>query len=200
MQREGFVLALTIRLNFTLPRHIIESIKLLQQYNDTKELDEEENEVNELKRKKHRENFEKYDNFLARHKNPINLLEPIYLNTIKETLFFMDGDKYRLIAFCVMSNHVHILLKPLKLNEKSYHPLSTIIFSFKRHTSGAFTELPHYVQPFWQEEYYDHVIRNEKDYFNQLNYILNNPVKAGLVEDYNDWPGVYVMNLDDIFL
>ena len=45
---------------------------------------------------------------------------------------------------------------------------------------------------FWQHESYDHVVRNEKEFERILAYIVNNPVKAGLVADWQDWPYTYM--------
>jgi hypothetical protein len=41
---------------------------------------------------------------------------------------------------------------------------------------------------FWHHESYDHYIRNEDELYKIINYILNNPVKAGLIGDYREWP------------
>jgi len=39
----------------------------------------------------------------------------------------------------------------------------------------------------WQERYYEHTIRDEKDYLEICNYIKHNPVKHGYTEDIKDW-------------
>ncbi|MFQ5639421.1 MAG: hypothetical protein ACE5IR_15660, partial [bacterium] len=48
-------------------------------------------------------------------------------------------------------------------------------------------KLLHREGQFWYHENYDHYIRDEREFRNVNHYILNNPVKAGLVEDYRDW-------------
>jgi REP element-mobilizing transposase RayT len=45
---------------------------------------------------------------------------------------------------------------------------------------------------FWQHESYDHVVRNEKEFTRIVAYIANNPVKAGLIEDWQAWPYTYI--------
>jgi REP element-mobilizing transposase RayT len=45
---------------------------------------------------------------------------------------------------------------------------------------------------FWQHESYDHVIRNEKEFERIVTYIIENPVKAGLVEEWQQWPYTYI--------
>ncbi len=45
---------------------------------------------------------------------------------------------------------------------------------------------------FWQHESYDHVVRNENEFMRILEYIANNPVKAGLVKNWQDWAYTYI--------
>jgi REP element-mobilizing transposase RayT len=44
----------------------------------------------------------------------------------------------------------------------------------------------------WQSESYDHIVRDEDEFYRIINYIINNPVKAGLVENWQDWPHTYI--------
>ncbi len=45
---------------------------------------------------------------------------------------------------------------------------------------------------FWQNESYDHIIRNSAEYRNVINYVINNPVKAGLIDDASNWKWTYI--------
>jgi REP element-mobilizing transposase RayT len=47
------------------------------------------------------------------------------------------------------------------------------------------------VGPFWQDESYDRVIRNNEEYIRTVNYVLENPVKARLVSRWEDWKWTY---------
>ena len=51
----------------------------------------------------------------------------------------------------------------------------------------------------WQKDYYDHITRNDEDIRNQIKYILNNPVRAGLIENWEEYPykGSTIYNLDE---
>lgn len=44
---------------------------------------------------------------------------------------------------------------------------------------------------FWQREYFDRLIRDQNDLAQKVKYVLNNPVKAGLVERWNEYPFSY---------
>lgn len=82
---------------------------------------------------------------------------------------------YRLHAWAIMPNHVHILISPLK-------PVSELTRVIKSASSRvANTVLNRRGQPFWQPESYDHWVRTEHELRNIANYIEDNPLRAGLV-------------------
>lgn len=89
---------------------------------------------------------------------------------------------YRLSAYVVMSNHVHILIWPKAL-------LYRITKSIKGYTARECNKLlARTGETFWQEESFDHSVRNEDSFYRIKRYIERNPVKAGLVKDPEDWP------------
>ncbi|HEY1204816.1 MAG: transposase [Bryobacteraceae bacterium] len=89
---------------------------------------------------------------------------------------------YRLAAFVVMSNHVHVLLEPAA-------PVARITQWIKGTTAREANRILGRVgQPFWQHESYDHWARNEKEFQQIVRYIEFNPVAAGLVDGMEDWP------------
>ena len=92
-----------------------------------------------------------------------------------------DSDRYRLFAWCVMPNHVHTVIQPLDRNE-----LPQILHSWKSFTASSANRLLNRSGPFWQVEYYDHMIRDEDDLNHAVEYVLGNPSKAGL----RDWKWV----------
>ena len=86
-----------------------------------------------------------------------------------------------------MPNHVHILIKPILKSEGKPYPLFPIMQKHKSYTAVETNKILNRSGKFWQRGYYDHYLRDEKEYFNIIRYILNNPVKAGFVEKYEDW-------------
>jgi REP-associated tyrosine transposase len=44
---------------------------------------------------------------------------------------------------------------------------------------------------FWEKESYDHVVRDDREFDRVVKNVLNNPVKAGLVKDWKQWPWSY---------
>ena len=100
------------------------------------------------------------------------------LEYLKE--FFISKDKsfYDLIAFCVIPNHVHILFKQ---NDE----LKKIMKVLKGSTSFHINKMLERKGTFWEENYYDKVIRDEAHFHTVYEYIKNNPIKAEL-EDYKE--------------
>ena len=105
---------------------------------------------------------------------------------MEETLLRFDSERYDLIAWCIMPNHVHVLIKT-KAN------LSKIVQSWKSYV-GKYAlknkekfDLATNQKEFWLREYWDRYIRDENHLLNTINYIHQNPVKAKLCERRVDW-------------
>ena len=69
--------------------------------------------------------------------------------------------------------------------------MSAIMQSLKGRTARQVNLLLGRSGDFWQHENYDHVVRDEAERQRIVTYILNNPVKANLVEHWQDWPWTY---------
>jgi REP element-mobilizing transposase RayT len=102
---------------------------------------------------------------------------------VEGALLHFDGQRYRLAAWVVMPNHVHLLLTP-----QSGSTLSSIMHSLKSYTAGEANKLLRRQGALWQEEYFDRYIRDAKHYAQTVAYIEANPVKAGLCLLPEDWP------------
>ncbi len=81
-------------------------------------------------------------------------------------------------CFVVMSDHLHMIVV---LNKTKSYSLSKIIQAFKSLVARKFKENLGVKDKFWQRGFYDHIIRNEKDYLEKKRYILNNPLKEELL-------------------
>ncbi len=101
---------------------------------------------------------------------------------VAEAIAFFDGDRYRLLAWCVMPNHVHAVLQPLP-----GHELPAILHTWKSFTAKQINRAVANNGQLCEAEYYDHLIRGERDLQSQINYVLGNPRRAGL-EDWK-WVG-----------
>ncbi len=70
--------------------------------------------------------------------------------------------------------------------------VSNMLGSLKKYTARRINKMLHRSGPFWQNESYDHVIRNDRELERAIWYVLNNPVKAHLVDSWEKWPWTYV--------
>jgi putative transposase len=102
---------------------------------------------------------------------------------VEDALLKFDGARYRLCSWTIMPNHVHVLFEVLP----SYS-LGTIVSSWKRYTARQANLLLKRSGAFWQVDYWDRFIRDERHFHVTLDYIDQNPVKAGLVDLPHDWP------------
>ena len=101
---------------------------------------------------------------------------------VEDALFHFDGVRYRLLAWVVMPNHVHVLIET-----RPGFPLADIIHSWKSYTAKQANQTLERVGAFWMPDYFDRYIRDEQHLVAVTNYIEQNPVKAGLVRSAGDW-------------
>lgn len=95
-------------------------------------------------------------------------------------LQYFESSRYELFAYVVMDDHVHVLLKSL-----ANHQIERIVHSWKSFTAHKFQKERGRKPPIWQEEYFDRIIRDEREFLDKAHYILNNPLKRWAeVEDY----------------
>jgi putative transposase len=108
--------------------------------------------------------------------------EPI-ARLVEDAFLAFDGVRYRLHAWTIMPNHVHVLFTVLP-----NAPLGKAVGSWKRFTARRANEQIRRSGPFWQTEYWDRFIRNDVHFAATVDYIDQNPVKAGLVSEARFWP------------
>ena len=128
--------------------------------------------------------------------SPQWLVEENIAEVVEQSLLWGNRKRYDLFSYCIMPNHVHVLLRPLKIEETNkYFSLKDIMNNHKRFTAREANKILNRNGDFWFREFYDHYIRNEKEYRNVLRYIYYNPVKAGLVQEPEDWKFNKIMEL-----
>jgi REP element-mobilizing transposase RayT len=96
-----------------------------------------------------------------------------------------DGKHYLLHAAVILSDHVHLLIQP---NEGM--KLSAIMKGLKGVTARKINLMRRARGSVWQDESYDRIVRHYDEFMEKLNYMLMNPVKAGLTDDpwrYKAW-------------
>jgi REP element-mobilizing transposase RayT len=97
------------------------------------------------------------------------------------------GKRIDLQAAVVMPDHVHLLLTPLTDDQGWPHPLPSILKLIKGVSARSVNKLMGTQGPVWQEESFEHTVRNHESFKDKLEYIRQNPVRRGLgakPEDY----------------
>jgi REP element-mobilizing transposase RayT len=139
------------------------------------------------------------------------LQKPEVARMAEETLLFFDGDRYRLLSWVVMPNHVHVLFQPI-----GGWSMAKIVESWKKHTAKRINDYRRSTEGkslgatqesggpradvatqesggpraerIWHREYWDRFIRDDNHLYHVIDYIQQNPVKAGLARLAEDWP------------
>lgn len=110
------------------------------------------------------------------------LKQPAVAELVENALKHFDGERYQLFAYAIAPNHVHALIKPLM-----GHTLTGILHSWKSFTAHEINKSLERKGDVWQDESYDHILRDIDDYINQRDYILAHTTrrKFGLRLDEN---------------
>jgi REP element-mobilizing transposase RayT len=201
---------LTFRLAGSLPAAVVERLR--------SDLEEEKRHLVSIQNSKRRnaefgrlyqEYFERFDGLLDSDKSgPQWLAQPLVAEVVAEAIRYRDGKAFDVNAYCIMPNHVHMIValgkggfscspladKRVDMNadpsEKEL-PLFRILQSLKRHAARKSNLILGRQGPFWQPESYDHVIRDGAELERMLWYVLYNPVKAKLADSWKVWPWTY---------
>jgi REP element-mobilizing transposase RayT len=140
--------------------------------------------------------FGRFDNWLDRciGESPRWLLQEKVARIVVGSIHELDGKRYTLMAACIMPNHVHLLIDTQGIEVSAAHqgatagyPLADTLKQLKGRTARFANQALGRTGAFWQHESYDHVVRNAQELERIHWYILNNPVKAGLVFRWHDW-------------
>ena len=110
------------------------------------------------------------------------LSEPEAAVIVEDALLYGDGSRYRLLAWVVMPNHVHVLFEILEGMS-----LPRIVQAWKGYTAKQINALRGRHGALWNKDYFDRYVRDARHLGNATRYVHWNPVKAGLVERPEDW-------------
>ncbi|MGH7491515.1 MAG: transposase [bacterium] len=194
---------ITFRLAGSLPVAVLQRLR-----------QERENGLQQLRKKYSGEEFdrEKYkleklhfvrmDEWLDRASTgPHWLKDERIARIVVERVHDLDGKKYVLIAYCIMPNHAHLSFDTSGYNQASAtnvagktkdYPVGDTLRLLKGSTSRFCNLELNRTGAFWQRESYDHYVRDEEELHRIIGYIVNNPVKARLVKNWQDWKFTYL--------
>lgn len=179
-QPSGATLFITFRLAGSLPKDV-----MLRLEEETRHKEAEINLLSDPKAQQQafilaqKQLFSKWDAALDSAKQSARwLANPEVANMLCEALHYRDQRVFSLDAYCVMPNHVHLVCTPF-VNQESTVPISEIMHSLKGYTGHQANKILGRQGQFWQHESFDHVIRDSDEYLKIVNYVLENPARAG---------------------
>ena len=106
------------------------------------------------------------------------LRQPKVATLVLGALRFFEGERYELLGWVLLPNHVHVLVRPF-----DDHALEDVMHSWKSYTANRANEMLGRSGPFWQREYFDHIVRSDEDLMRFAGYLRKNPGRSGL----RDW-------------
>ena len=145
-----------------------------------------------LRDKEQRKLFAKWDDALHKNKTgPFWLKDERIVQIVTDSILYHDGDWFDVLAYCIMPNHTHLVLTPYESSDTTDYSLTKIMHNIKRNSANHANKILGRTGSFWQHENYDHFARDEKELERIIKYVLYNPVKAGLTDDWSKWKWTY---------
>lgn len=158
--------------------------------------------MNQIKEKKHRLPSELYIGFVnvaftVCMMNRTRVFKnPVLITQFTETLITEAANhNCDTLIYLFMPDHLHAILRGTTENAEPLKAMN----KFKQKTGYWFSR--NLTQAQWQKNYYDHLIRNEESVLKQVRYIMDNPVRGGLVTNWIEYPfkGSTIYNLNTEF-
>jgi menaquinone-specific isochorismate synthase len=186
-EKEGATYFITFRLADSLPKSVLDRIeserqaiiKTANQLHRALSVDE--------RRKIQRLSTPVIEQFLDNGAGLCHLRNPVIAEEMANTLRHFDQSRYRLFAWCVMPNHVHVVVRTFPGGT-----LKAVMHSWKSFSAKRANKILGAHGAFWQREYYDHLIRGEEEFGRAVRYVAENPAKANL----KHWRWVWVRGRD----
>jgi REP element-mobilizing transposase RayT len=180
-EKESGLYFLTFRLADSLPQHVLDRIVernrilLAAKRCGASLLPEQKVRMSEY-------SVRKIEEYSDRGTGGCILRHPPIAAAMADALRYGHGKRYRLLAWCIMPNHVHVVCRMFP-----GFNLGEVVKSWKGYSARAANRILCRTGTVWQREYYDRLIRKEGEFDRAVEYVLSNPERAGL----RNWPWVW---------
>lgn len=193
IQPPGAAFLVNFRLTGSLPIEVVEQLRAEAENLEKRLLAiKDPKEKVSLCDKEQRKLFGKWDDALHKSQTgPFWLKDDQIAQIVADSMLYHDGTWFDVLAYCIMPNHVHLVLIPYESSDNADYSLTKIMHNIKRNSANHANKILGRTGAFWQHESYDHFARNEKELERIIKYVINNPVKAGLVDDWRSWKWTY---------
>jgi putative transposase len=135
-----------------------------------------------LKIEDNREKRTKLEEYLDRGVGECHLRDPHIAKIAEDAMLYFHNERYEMIAWCVMPNHVHVLVHVWDW------PLAKMLQNWKSITAVKINRILNRSGEFWQREYWETFMQSEEQERAAIRYIESNPVKAKLCQVAKEWP------------
>ena len=186
IQPIGETFFVTARLNGSLPRakeqQLTEAFEFHKQQLATIHSNQASDSLSALQQ----QYFADFDELVEKtDAGPHWLLSDEIASVVSQAFHFWDNNAYELIAFCIMSNHFHVVFRLCEYDSVGKPvSLDRIMHSIKSFTANRCNKVLNRTGHFWEHESYDRLIRDQNELYHTIQYVLNNPVKANLCQDW----------------
>lgn len=170
--QDGVYCSVTWRMGDSLPREVLDAWRA-ERDAWLREHPEPWTEATEL------EYFDRFsrrmDKWLDAGRGSCPFRDPALALIVGNAIQHFDGERYELVSYVVMPNHVHVLFRPL-----NGHVIGEIVKSWKGFSAREVNKRLGKTGSLWMDEYWDRLIRDEKHFERVRDYIRNNPLESGL--------------------
>jgi len=118
-------------------------------------------------------------------------LPPVARDVVLECCVRENGHKFDLHAAVVMPDHVHVIYSPLRRGDGWSFDLPEIMKTIKGTSARQINVKLRRSGPVWQEEFFDHVLRSNDSLVERVDYVCQNPVRAGLVRTEAEYSWIW---------
>jgi REP element-mobilizing transposase RayT len=181
LEQSGGIYFVTYRLADSLPREFLARLRRERELLENAERAGTRVPADCARQKKLRTLLLKAERLLDRGLGACHMRNPLVARIVADAMLHFRGSRYQLLAWCVMPNHVHAVVSPL-----GDRRLDAILHSWKSFSAQAANRFLGRSGPFWQREYFDHLVRRDDSLARIVRYVRENPRKAGL----RSWPWV----------
>ena len=178
---------ITFRLADSLPRNVLEQIEFEKRDIISTAAQMRSRTLRDERNRITRPSSARIEHYLDKGSGACHLRNPELAKVVSEALLHFNERRYCLFAWCVMPNHVHVVVRLFP-----GYSLAAVLHSWKSYTAKRATDVIGIAGGIWQREYYDHLLRSEAEFERAVRYVVENPVKAGL----RNWPFVWARGQD----
>ena len=125
--------------------------------------------------------------YFVTFRSAIGILPEKALKIVKHHVLFDHTRRYELLFGVIMPDHIHLLIRPLEKEKGVWYNLGEIMKGIKGSSATNINRLMGRAGRLWQDEFFDRIVRDEKEMLEKWEYIWNNPLKAGLANSTNEY-------------